>query len=157
MNIILKPLKNISNSLVPCPDILKAEICNTKNATGWSKCLENLPQFTIQQIEAYHNEINDRVVDKAVIIKKPFVRGNQFLVEQYIDETSIYTKENIQHFCIKGVCAASLKKEDRWIFIAINKADDKIHFAYCQCPAGKVGTCSHTYAFMKLVAHIHTR
>ena len=36
--------------------------------------------------------------------------------------------------------------------MALSKVDGSICHAYCQCPAGKVGTCSHMFAVMKLVA-----
>ena len=36
--------------------------------------------------------------------------------------------------------------------MALSKVDGSVSYAYCQCPAGKVGTCSHMFAVMKLVA-----
>ena len=36
--------------------------------------------------------------------------------------------------------------------MAFSKVDGSVSYAYCQCPAGKVGTCSHMFAVMKLVA-----
>ena len=32
------------------------------------------------------------------------------------------------------------------------EVNGSVSYAYCQCPAGKVGTCSHIFAVMKLVA-----
>ena len=75
-----------------------------------------------------------------------------FLEEQYIDLSSIHSKQSIELFCVKGVCAASMKKIDRWIFIAIKKLDGSVMYVFCEYPAGKTGTCSHAFATMKLVA-----
>ena len=36
--------------------------------------------------------------------------------------------------------------------MALSKVDGSVSYAYCQCPAGKVGTCPHMFAVMKLVA-----
>ena len=35
--------------------------------------------------------------------------------------------------------------------MALSKVDGSLPYAYCQCPAWKVGTCSHIFAVMKLV------
>ena len=69
-----------------------------------------------------------------------------------MDISSIYTKQTSHLFALKGVCTASLKQKNRWIFVALNKTDATIAYAYCECPAGKTGTCSHAFAIMKLVA-----
>ena len=83
---------------------------------------------------------------------KHFLRGKQLLEENFIDVASIYSKQSDTLFCLKGVCAASLKKQNRWTFMALSKVDGSVSYAYCQCPAGRVGTCSHMFAVMKLVA-----
>ena len=85
-------------------------------------------------------------------MKKNFERGEQLLEESFIDVGSVVIKENDSLFCIKGVCAASLKSIDRWVTAAISKSPVEIFFAYCQCAAGKPGTCSHVFALFKLVA-----
>ena len=36
--------------------------------------------------------------------------------------------------------------------MALSKADGSFSYAYCQCPTGKVGTCCHMFAVMKLLA-----
>ena len=54
-------------------------------------------------------------------------------------------------FCFKVVCGASLRKQNRIMFVALTKADGSVAYV-CQWPAGKVGTCSHAFAVMKLVA-----
>ena len=37
-------------------------------------------------------------------------------------------------------------------FIVIQKSTGDIEFATCQCPAGRVGTCSHSFAVPKVIA-----
>ena len=85
-------------------------------------------------------------------MKKHFRRGEQLLEENFIDITCIYSKHSDTLFSFKEVCAASLKKQNRWTFMAFSKVDGSVSYAYCQCLAGKVGTYSHTFAVMKLVA-----
>ena len=54
-----------------------------------------------------------------MIVKKHFERGEQNLKEQYLDISSIHVKHGDDLFCIKGMCAASLKKADRWVTVAL--------------------------------------
>ena len=49
-------------------------------------------------------------------------------------------------------CAASLKKQKNWNFMALSKFDGSVIYVYCQCATGKVRTCYHMFAVMKLVA-----
>ena len=65
---------------------------------------------------------------------------------------SILSKQNDKYFSVKGICSASLKQKDRWVFIVIQKSTGDIEFATCQCPAGRAGTCSHSYAVSKVIA-----
>lgn len=54
--------------------------------------------------------------------------------------------------CVKGACAASLKKVNRWLFVLLIKSSNEIEYVYCQCLIGTIGTCSHTFALVKLIA-----
>ena len=83
---------------------------------------------------------------------KHFRRWEQLLEEHFTGIASICSKQSDTLFCLKGVCAASLKKQNRWTFMALTKVDGSVLYAYIQCPTGKVGTCSHMFAVMKLVA-----
>ena len=123
-----------------------------ESSVGWSKSLNGLPRFTADKIEKHYQRINDAVTRKSTIVKKHFSRGAQLLEEQYVDLNSIFSKQNDSVFCVKGVVAASLKKQIRWVFIAIDKSTADITYSYCGCAAGKAGTCSHAFAIMKLVA-----
>lgn len=139
-------------SLNNVPDILKHELGEIKVLDGWTKSLSHMPVFTSEHINAYYEKVNHSVCQKSTLVKKHFERGEQLLEEQYIDISSIHVKYSDNLFCIKGVCAASLKKVDRWVTVVINTEPCEIYFAYCQCVAGKPGTCSHVFALLKLIA-----
>ena len=63
----------------------------------------------------------------------------------------ILSKQNDKYFSVKGICSASLKQKDRWAFIVIQKSTGDIELATCQCPAGKSGTASYSYAVSKVI------
>ena len=151
LGIILTPLWK-EGTLPLVPNALKADISNTLDLAGWSKSLEGMPNFTVTNITNYHTCVNNTFCKNSTAIKKHFIRGDQFIEEKFIDTTNIYVKQDDLIFCLKGVAAASLKKANRWVFLAINKNTSDIIYAYCQCPAGRAGTCSHAYALMKLLA-----
>ena len=98
---------------------------------GWSKSLEGMPSFSIEHIGSYSQKINTAILSKSK-------KGEQLLEENFIDIASIYSKQSDTLFCLKGVCAASLKKQNRWTFMVLSKVDGSVSYAYCQCPAGEV-------------------
>ena len=146
----LQPLPTTHLSIIP--DMWKDHIGALESIDGWSKSLIGIPLFTATQINYYYEKINKIYSNKSTLVKKNFERGSKLLEEQFVDLDSIYVKNTDSLFFIKGVCAASLKKKDRWITIALSRHNNDVQFAYCQCPAGKTGTCSHSFALMKLVA-----
>ena len=83
---------------------------------------------------------------------KHFRRGEQLLEENFIDIASVYSKHSDTLLCLKGVCAASLKKQNHWSFMALSKVDGSVSYAYCQCIAGKVGTCPHMFKIPEIKA-----
>ena len=115
---------------------------------GWSESLEGIPSFSIEYIESK----NTAVLSKSKKAMKHFRLGEQLLEENFIDIASIYSKQSDKLFCLKWVCAASLKKQNGWTFMAFSKVDGPVSYAYCQCLAGKVRTCSPMSAVMKLAA-----
>ena len=135
------------------PKDFEYELTNLNSVVGWSKSLDDLPQFSVENIEKYPKMVTAGVFSVAVV-KKHFSRGEQLLEEQYVDTGSIFTKQSDDFFCFKGVCGASLRKQNRIIFVALTKADGSVAYAYCQCPAERVRTCSHIFAVMKLVAKL---
>ena len=134
------------------PEILKDKLGPLKSTAGLTKSLELLPKVTIIDVENYMRFITSKHSTKFSQIKKNFDRASQFISESYFDMDSIHIMNTDEFFIVKGICAASLKKLDRWITVAITKSNNKVEFAYCHCPAGKGGTCSHSFGLMKLCA-----
>ena len=135
------------------PEVLRGKLGPLTSTIGWVKSLEGLPRLTINEIELYLEKVSSKNAKKFTSVKKNFERGGQFLSESYIDLDSIYVMRTDELFCLKAVCAASLKKQDRWITVAISTVANHVEFAQCQCPAGKGGTCAHSFAFLKLIAN----
>ena len=90
-----------------------------KQVDRWSKSLFGMPEFTSENINQYYQKVNQTLCKKSTIVKKHFERGEQLLKEQYLDISSIHVKHGDDLFCTKGVCAASLKKADRWVTAAL--------------------------------------
>ena len=149
---IFVPIKEKQLKLSSVPEILKNELGAIKQLDGWSKSLINMPVFTSEHINQYYEKVNKAFSKKSTLVEKHFERGEQLLEEAYVDISSIYVKDNENLFCIKGVCAASLKKLDRWVTVSIQKNPCEIYFEFCECTAGKPGTCSHVFSVLKLIA-----
>ena len=142
-------LKNLPNT----PNDFAFDLSNLSLIDVWSKSLEGMPSFSIEHIDSYSQKFNTAVLSKSEKVMKLFRQGEQLLAENFIDIASIYSKQSDTLFCLKGVCTASLKKkQNRWTFMELPKVDGSVSYAYCQCPAGKVGTCFHMFVVMKLVA-----
>ena len=136
---------------ISCPKEFTADLQNLNSSDGWSKNLVNLPSLTLDKIIAYVERVNKTFITKSKKIEKHFQQGQQFLEENFIDLNSISSKQNDKYISVKGICSASLKQKDRWVFIVIQKCTSDIEFATCQCPAGRAGTCSHSYAVSKVI------
>ena len=136
---IFVPIKEKQLKLNSVPEILKKRTYGY----GWPKILINRPSLTSDHINQYYEKAFS---EKSTPVKKHFERGEQLLEEAYVDISSIYVKENEILFYIKGVCAASLKKLDRWVTVSIQKNPCEIYFAFCEFTAGKRGTCSHVFS-----------
>ena len=92
--------------------MLSDEINNFTKFAGWTKSSENIPKFGVEDLQKYFSSISKTMLKESTAVKKHFHRGEQLLEEIYLDINSIYTKQDDTVFCIKGVCAASLKKKD---------------------------------------------
>ena len=137
--------RNPTNSILPTS--------NYKNdKDGWTKLIGNLPAISNTEIDTYHEKSSTNVLANSTAIKKMHIRGEQFLKEKYIDSDFVFTKENDSYFFLKALCSASKKQTEYNISLALSKIDKSIAYAYCECPAGSGGVCSHCYALMKLVA-----
>ena len=47
-------------------------------------------------------------------------------------------------------CKFKAKRQD--VYFVVQKPTGNIEFPTCQCPAGRAGTCSHSYAVSKVIA-----
>ena len=134
------------------PKDFECEITNLNPVVGWCKSLDDLPQFSVENTEKCANMVTAECYQSLQMYKKHFSRGEQLLEEEYFNIGSIFTEQLDDFFCFKGVCGASLRKQNRIVFVALTKAEGLVAYAYCHYPAGRFGTCSHAFAVMKLVA-----
>ena len=122
------------------PKRIYADLQNLNSSDGWSINLAILPNLTLDKIVVYVQRVNKTFITISKKIEKHIQQGQQFLEETFIDLNSILSKQNDKYFSVKGICSASLKQKDRWVFIVIQKSTGDIEFATCQCPAGRAGT-----------------
>ena len=152
MGVILKPTwkEGALPSVSPILADQKLKESET-NMTGWSKSLDGMPNFSVDNIKVYQEKITKLFCENSKLIKKNFIRGQQFMEERFIDLTSTFSKSDETIFCVKTVIAASLRKLCRWAVVALSKTDGEIIYAHCACVGGKAGTCAHSYALMKTI------
>ena len=63
--------------------MLSDEINNFTKFAGWTKSLENIPKFGVEDIEKYFSSISKIMLKKSTAVKKHFHRGEQLLEENY--------------------------------------------------------------------------
>ena len=151
--------EDIFNYLVNNIDMnIEISIVNNekKEEESWSKCLKDLPLFTIKEIEHFRVNSGKRTVrtvgkkqknHKHSIIKTRD-RGRKFMLERYISAGDVYTKSNKNTITIKGKCKASMKRDIRSMNVVLDKQSAKVIKGHCTCPAGKSGYCNHTMALL---------
>ena len=86
------------------------------NEDSWGKSLDNLPPFTIKEIEQHR--LNSGKTPESAIIKT-LDKGRKFKYELYISANTLYTKWNNQYFFVKCECKASIKKEKRRVTVKL--------------------------------------
>ena len=128
------------------------ELTNLHSVVCWSKSLDGLPQFSVENIEKYVNMVTAWVFSKSTVVKKAF-QWRRAIIWGTICWYWVNFHQAVIPFLLFlfFVCGASLRKQNG-IFVALTKADGSVAYAYCQCPAGRVGACSQAFAVMKLVA-----
>ena len=102
--------KNTWKDIPNIPKDFEYELTNLNSVVDWSKSLDNLPQFLVENIEKYSNIVIAGVLSKSTVVKKHFSQGEQLLEERYVDIGSNFTKQSDDFSCFKGVCGASLRK-----------------------------------------------
>ena len=152
LNVRLKvEREKVKDQLVP--HVFRGELGGIKNPAGWGKSLCGLPVFTKKEVDSFVENVNEKVAgNNAVRIRKQFERGKQLVKENFVDLFRFLTKEDSRYFYVKSLVGASLKQKDRWVSVSIRKDSAEIQFCYCECEAGKSGTCSHAYAVLHLLA-----
>ena len=63
------------NTLKDMPHIPKDfeyELTNLKSVVGWSKSIDGLPQFSVENIEKYASIVTAGVLPKSSVVKKHF-------------------------------------------------------------------------------------
>ena len=153
LGLIIKPIViDQPYLLLKPPNLIANELGAMKSLTGWTKSLSDAPVLTMKEIKKYFDHVSTVVVKNATTVKKSFNRGSQLIEENFLNKSTVYAEHDESVFCLKGLCGASLRKKDHWITVAVDRKTSDVIFAYCQCEAGKGGTCSHFFPLMKTLA-----
>ena len=115
----------------------------------WGKSLLKLPIFTQREVEK-HRINSGKTAETAII--KTLERGQKFKAERYISADTIFSICDEEYFCFKGICMASMKKEKRNMFVALDIVSGCVVHSNCCCPAGKSGYCNHVMALLLEIA-----
>ena len=86
------------------------------NEDSWGNSLDNLPPFTIKEIEQHR--LNSGKTPESAIIKT-LDKGRKFKCERYISADTLYTKWDNEYFFVKYKCKASMKKEKRRVTVKL--------------------------------------
>ena len=78
------------------------------NEDSWGKSLDNLPPFTVKEIEQHR--LNSGKTPESAIIKA-LDKGRKFKCERYISADTLNTKWYNEYFYVKCDCKPSIKKE----------------------------------------------
>ena len=115
------------------------------NEDSWGKSRDNLPQFTIKEIEQLR--LNSGKTPESVIIKT-LDKGRKFKCERYISADTLYTKWDNEYFHVKCDCKASMNKEKRRVTVKLNRRNGKVESGSCTCPAGNSAYCNHVMGLL---------
>ena len=92
------------------PDVFKGMLGPITNPAGWTKSLEGLPSFTINEINNFFKNSGKSVLKNVTVVKKSFKRGEQLIEENFVDLFNIYCYNEDELFSVKALCAASLRR-----------------------------------------------
>ena len=121
-------------------------------SVSWSRSLQKLPIFTVQDIDDYHRRRSASVMQTSSKIIKPAVRGLQFQRERYISSNTVETATDDNFFYVKANCAASMTKDVYTMSLALNLQSGNIEYAHCTCKAGLGGLDNHSMSLMMEIA-----
>ena len=77
------------------------------NVDSWGKSLDNLPPFTVKEIEQHR--LNGGKTPESAIIKT-LDKVRKFKCERYISADTLYTKFDNEYFYVKCACKVSMEK-----------------------------------------------
>ena len=112
------------------------------NEDSWGNSLDNLPPFTIKEIEQ-HGLNSGKTPESAII--KTMDKGRKFKCERSISADTLYTKWDNEYFCVKCKCKASMKKEKRRVTV-------KLKFIFSR--VGQIGIEPREKKYKKFVQEI---
>ena len=115
-----------------------------KDDDGWSQSEVDLPSIPGVEIDQCFEETTRAVIQQGTKITTHLNFGEQFLAARYFDSDYVFTKFNESYFFIKGICSAGLKKDECWANLALSRKDNKVSYAFCECPSGN-GTSVHIH------------
>ena len=107
------------------------EYDDDESTINWGKSLQNLPVFTLREIEK-HRLKSGKTPTSAITKTKE--RGQKFKNERYISADTIFSIMDKEYFCFKAV--------------ALDKCSGTVVHADCSCPAGKCGYCYHVMGLL---------
>ena len=117
------------------------------NVDSWGESLNNLPPFTIKEIEQHR--LNSGKTPESAIIKT-LDKGRKFKCERCISAVTLYTKWDNKYFYVKCDCKASMKKENRRVTVKLNRKKEKAESGSCACSAGNSAYCNHVMGLLIL-------
>ena len=137
-------LKNIEESIPINFDEQKIESGNS---------LEGMPVFPVREIED-HNKKSGK---NSTTIERTSERGLRFKNERYLNANTIQTMKAKDLFKFKGVCHASMKKENRFVEVHLCRKSPKVMSSHCSCPVGNSDYCNHIMAMLYEIADYSLR
>ena len=105
------------------------------NEDFWGKWLNNLPPFTIKEIEQVR--LDSGKIPESTILKT-LDKGRKFESERYISADTLCTKWGNEFFYVKWECKASIKREKKKVTVKWNRRNEKVESGSCACPAGNL-------------------
>ena len=80
---------------------------------SWSKSMEYLPVFTINEIEK-HRQLTGKVRGKGLPITKTLVKGRKLMQDGYLKSNEMFACSSKEYFKVKCKCLASMKNVKRY-------------------------------------------
>ena len=143
---------NLDQILVDIPR--KGDIKTIEGVTlSWSKSLEHLPVFTINEIEK-HKQLTGKMKGKhkGLPITKTLIKGRKLMQDGYLKTNEMFACSTDEYFKVKCKCLASMKSVLRDIVVTLDVRTSEVVKVSCSCPAGQSGYCNHVMALLLKLA-----